>query len=76
MVLCEKNAQYAVVARKGRNAMVIILRKLFRPLLKKQSPTTMAVQRMGVSTSRVGSFLALQLTPRIAETGISQSKAK
>jgi hypothetical protein len=80
----EKNAQYAVAAKKGRTAIqrnsgMTAKLKLKRSRIiriKKGIPTAIAVQSRGTNTSREGSLWALQFIVRIAAPGMSQRRAK
>jgi len=58
-----------IMAKKGLRLVVI-------QLIKKEMPTARAVHKRGAITSKMGSFIELQLNALRAPTGISQSKEK
>jgi len=58
-----------IMAKKGLKLLVI-------QLIKKEMPTARAVHKSGAITSKMGSFIELQLNALSAPTGISQSREK
>jgi len=81
MVCWEKNAQYVAAADRGKIIMHKIPTKAKRGplairLIKKEMPTARAVHKRGDITSKMGSFIELQLNALRAPTGISQSREK
>ena len=81
-VCCEKNTVYVAAANTGRiNIPAIEITAVYHwkllsiRFIKNGIPAAKAVQSKGVITSRIGSFVALQLNVRKAPMGIKIGRA-